>query len=364
MNIDKMVDDLIKAQEAIGEPITVTRKTGVKDEIHNSCSGSWVDLIALQLAAISELFERLANDISNSESRALRSAILSTIKKDFDEILATNQPYTRSKTMKLKNIKVGDTVEVKNSIVDEPLNDKLEPNMLCKVTYVEPLQYEGNLTVRVAFGDDVEWVNHRHLRKPKTKVSVGDEFIITKSSSIAEGLNVGCKKVVVFVRDNGDSVFDEGYVMTAHKDGTFELEGIDVFLEKVDKPKQLTGSDLTRKMLADGETSVLCYIDDDNEEDAIKEKVTGMVIGFQDGWFRTNGIFPWRYAVPVPVEEVTPLSRWKHSNGNTYAVLLITNEHSENQDRYPTTVVYRDYDYKTWSKPLSDWHRSMTKMED
>ena len=87
MNIDKMVDDLIKAQEAIGEPITITRKTDQGDELHNACSGSGVDLIVLQIAAISELFERLVNDIPNSESRALRSAILSTIKKDFDEIL-------------------------------------------------------------------------------------------------------------------------------------------------------------------------------------------------------------------------------------------------------------------------------------
>ena len=87
MNIDKMVDDLIKAQELIGEPITITRKTEVKDEVHNACSDSGADLIVLQIAAISELFERLVNDIPNSEARALRSAILSTIKKDFDEIL-------------------------------------------------------------------------------------------------------------------------------------------------------------------------------------------------------------------------------------------------------------------------------------
>lgn len=206
--------------------------------------------------------------------------------------LTTNQPYTRGKTMKLKNIKVGDTLEVKSSIIYEPLNNRLEPDMLCKVTHVEPLQYDGDLTVRVTFNDDAEWVNHRHLRKPK----------------------------------------------------------------------QLTGSNITRKMLADGETSVLCYVDDDNEEDAVKERVTGMVIGFQDGWFETQGLFPWRYAVPV--EEVKLRSRWTHSNGNTYTVFLITNEHSENQERYPTTVVYIDCNGTTWSRPLSDWHRSMTKKED
>lgn len=197
--------------------------------------------------------------------------------------------------MKLKNVKVGDTLEVKSSITDESLNDCLSPDMLCNITYVEPPQYDGELTVRVTFdGDNVEWVNHRHLRKPK----------------------------------------------------------------------QLTGSDLTRKMLADGETSILCHVSDTGEGKAVLGLITKNIIGYKDGWFITDGILPWRYAVPVPVEEVTPLSRWRHSNGNIYAVILIANEHSENQDRYPTTVVYRDYDGKTWSRPLSDWHRSMTKMED
>lgn len=198
--------------------------------------------------------------------------------------------------MKLKNIKVGDTLEVKSSIVNEPLNAYLEPDMLCEVTYVEPPQYEGELTVRVTFDDDnVEWVNHRHLRKPRI---------------------------------------------------------------------ELTGSDLTRKMIADGETSVLCYVSDTSDSQAVKGRITKEVVGYKDSWFITDGIFPWIYAVPVTVEEVTPLSRWRHSNGNTYAVILIANDHSENQDRYPTTVVYRGYNGKTWSRPLSDWHRSMTKMED
>ena len=267
--------------------------------------------------------------------------------------------------MKLKNIKVGDTLEVKSSITDEPLNDKLSPDMLCEVTYVEPPQYEGELTVRVTSDDDnVEWVNHRHLRNPRTKVSVGDEFIVTKPSVTAWELNVGCKRVVISVSDDGRSTLDEGYVMTAHKDGTFELCGIDVFLEKVDKPKQLTGSDLTRKMLADGETSILCHVSDTGEGKAVLGLITKNIIGYKDGWFITDGILPWRYAVPVPVEEVTPRSRWRHSNGNTYTVILIANKNSENQDRYPTTVVYMDYNGRTWSKPLSDWHRSMTKMED
>lgn len=91
MNIDKMVDDLIKAQESIGEPITITRKTEVKDEVHNACSGSGTDLIVLQIAAISELFESLASNIPDSATRSLKRAILNTIEKSLDEII-DNKP--------------------------------------------------------------------------------------------------------------------------------------------------------------------------------------------------------------------------------------------------------------------------------
>ena len=56
----------------------------------------------------------------------------------------------------------------------------------------------------------------------------------------------------------------------------------------------------------------------------------------------------------------SPSSRWQHINGNYYNVLLIANEHSQNQENYPTTVVYRGDNNLVWSRPLRDWHRSMT----
>lgn len=264
--------------------------------------------------------------------------------------------------MKLKNIKVGDTVEVKKSILDVGINYTLEANDLCRVVEVESLAYEGDLTVSIQARGDTHWVSHKHLRKPIPKVSIGDEFVVVRSSRVH--YLVGSKVTVSADNCDGTYGMSDGFHMTARKNGAFELCGLDVFLEKVDKQEQLTGSDLTRKILADGETSVLCYLSDENDDKAVRNRNPMEVVGYENGLFRTNGIFPWRYAVPVSAEEVTPLSRWTHSNGSAYTVILIANEHSENQDRYPTTVVYRDCDYEVWSKPLSDWHRSMTKMED
>lgn len=51
---------------------------------------------------------------------------------------------------------------------------------------------------------------------------------------------------------------------------------------------------------------------------------------------------------------------WKHRNGNLYQVVFITNRPDE--PRYPKTVVYRLHTQgmpSYWSRPVSDWARSM-----
>ena len=55
-----------------------------------------------------------------------------------------------------------------------------------------------------------------------------------------------------------------------------------------------------------------------------------------------------------------PRSVWQHRDGDIYKVVMLANEATEQPDRYPVTVVYRGKDGKVWSRPLSDWHRSMT----
>jgi hypothetical protein len=56
------------------------------------------------------------------------------------------------------------------------------------------------------------------------------------------------------------------------------------------------------------------------------------------------------------------LSKWKHTNGIVYEVMFLTNIGTLYPDKYPITVVYRGPNGKVWSRPLSDWHRSMTKL--
>lgn len=53
-------------------------------------------------------------------------------------------------------------------------------------------------------------------------------------------------------------------------------------------------------------------------------------------------------------------SNWSHTNGNNYQVTLVTNLLSTRAE-YPVTVVYTNQANGTvWSRPLTEWYRSMT----
>ena len=54
-------------------------------------------------------------------------------------------------------------------------------------------------------------------------------------------------------------------------------------------------------------------------------------------------------------------SLWEHNNGILYRVLMLTNVDTERPDQYPVTVVYENaVTGSVWSRPLTEWHRSMT----
>ena len=56
-------------------------------------------------------------------------------------------------------------------------------------------------------------------------------------------------------------------------------------------------------------------------------------------------------------------SRWLHTNGSYYIVLMLTNVDSTRLEEYPVTVVYqREHDLSLWSKPLLTWATSRTEV--
>ena len=68
---------------------------------------------------------------------------------------------------------------------------------------------------------------------------------------------------------------------------------------------------------------------------------------------------------PKPFEpNVHVGSRWRHYNGCEYTVMTVANIRSSDHKKYPVTIVYLGINGRFWTRPLGDWHRSMTLIEE
>jgi 8-oxo-dGTP pyrophosphatase MutT (NUDIX family) len=56
-------------------------------------------------------------------------------------------------------------------------------------------------------------------------------------------------------------------------------------------------------------------------------------------------------------------SQWKHEKGAIYTVYDFSNEKTTQPERYPVMIHYKDVNGDKWSRPLSDWHRSMVELK-
>ena len=54
--------------------------------------------------------------------------------------------------------------------------------------------------------------------------------------------------------------------------------------------------------------------------------------------------------------------KYKHYNGNVYTVIHLAN--LKETDDYKTTVVYQGDNGLVWTRPIKDWNRSFTNLED
>ncbi|WP_367103614.1 hypothetical protein [uncultured Psychrobacter sp.] len=72
---------------------------------------------------------------------------------------------------------------------------------------------------------------------------------------------------------------------------------------------KLTGSDLTRTMLARGDTNIWCAVDDDSDDQAMTDHenndFTARIVSFKDGHFICTMGATWLYAVPIKIAPLT-----------------------------------------------------------
>lgn len=70
--------------------------------------------------------------------------------------------------MKLKNVKVGQTVKVKKTLHTTAITGTFLPNavgLIGTVVSVEPVDYKYNLSVCITFPDGVtDWGNHKDIK--------------------------------------------------------------------------------------------------------------------------------------------------------------------------------------------------------
>lgn len=73
--------------------------------------------------------------------------------------------------------------------------------------------------------------------------------------------------------------------------------------------KQLTGSDLTRAMLARGDKKIWCAVDDDSDEQAMMDQegndFTACIVSCHNGEFVCSSGSSWKFAVPIKVQAIT-----------------------------------------------------------
>lgn len=71
----------------------------------------------------------------------------------------------------------------------------------------------------------------------------------------------------------------------------------------------LTGSDLTRAMLARGDQQIWCAVGDESDDEAISDQVnndfTARIVSFEDGSFYCTSGMAWAFAVPIKIVPLT-----------------------------------------------------------
>ena len=72
---------------------------------------------------------------------------------------------------------------------------------------------------------------------------------------------------------------------------------------------ELTGSDLTRAMLARGDSQIWCAVADDSDEEAMEDLAnndfTAFIVSSQENCFFCTGGMEWRFAVPIKIVALT-----------------------------------------------------------
>lgn len=224
--------------------------------------------------------------------------------------------------MKMKNISLGDSVQVKKGLACNIFKAK----QVCEVIKIDS-EHEFRPDVLIKGEFCLGWVNHKDLKKPihhepEPQLKQLDQSIfngLDKKWRFAMVSSVGIPFVYDykptgkrhFISDkNAQLMINLGKVMrideydydtTDWKNSLIERDIAKELLE-IDLSSELTGSELCRAMLARGDKFVMCAVSMADDETALSaETVTlnRIVISLDKEWLYTDTGTRWHYAIPI-----------------------------------------------------------------
>lgn len=205
--------------------------------------------------------------------------------------------------MKLKNIEMGDFVQIKKSLC----HSEFKAKQLCEVIDIDYSDRYG-FDVLIQGKNCLDWVSHKDLKKPETQLKQIDQNVFNGLDSkwkYAAVDGVGTLKAFTYkpklaVSRTGfilliGSTMDigTGYDASNWRDSLIERDIAKELLE-VDLSSGLTGNELCKAMLARGDTRIMCRVYDiDRQHD-----ITHVIRAYSDGKFHTKAN-RWSFAIPI-----------------------------------------------------------------
>lgn len=211
--------------------------------------------------------------------------------------------------MKIKNISVGDSVQIKKG----KHLDYFKDDEICQVIDIDAGDKYG-FDVLIDGQKGLDWVNHKYLKKPEPQLKQLDQSafdheyvtnhfyyaaINTNGQSIFFSDKPKCNLELGIWYSTAGSTMPmlKGYDASNWQNSLIDRDLAKELLE-VDLSSELTGSELCKAMLERGDRYVMCFVSgmSDAKADSIPKAITSF--NSLTRQFRANHDI-WRYAVPI-----------------------------------------------------------------
>ena len=215
--------------------------------------------------------------------------------------------------MKIKNIALGDFVQVKKSLC----HSEFKAKQVCEVIDIDPTDKCG-FDVLIQGKNCLDWVNHKDLKKPEPQLKQLNQSVFNNMHERWKFAAVDddgrayyfMKKPVI---DQDDPCFidgsttrckwiGEGYDASNWQNSLIERDIAKELLE-VDLSSELTGSDYyysksVTERLENGQELVMCFVSNVSESDAMQERHVEVITSV-DTEFNDSDGYGWQYAIPI-----------------------------------------------------------------